>query len=125
MQGLVLFLKAGILNHPGIKFNPKGYNMLNPKLKKVSLNKAFCVLVYTAQKQEIKYQKNNKRILLKIKNIKNLTIIHLLILFVCFSASLISVSFFILSRFFSDKDKFFNKILIQAEIREEYTICGI
>ena len=120
-----MLLKAGILNHPGIKFSPKGYSILNPKLIKVSLNKAFWVLVYTAQKQVIKYQKNNKRILLMIKNIVNLTIIHLLILFDCFSALFISVACFNLSKLFSDNDKFFKSILIKAEIREEYIICGI
>ena len=95
------------------------------KLIIVSLIKTVWVLVYTAQKQEIKYQKKSKRILLKIKNIINLTIMHLLILIEIFFALLKSFSCFKDNKLFSDKDSFFNNILIIAEITEEYKIWGI
>ena len=51
-------LKAGILNIPGNKLSPKGYNNDKAKLLKVFSNNIICVFLYTAQKAEIKYQKN-------------------------------------------------------------------
>jgi hypothetical protein len=58
------------------------------------------VFVYTAQKQLIKYQKNNKSILLIIKNEMNLTKIHFLILLDCLFAIIIFFSCFKTKRFF-------------------------
>ena len=52
-------VSEGILNIPGNKLIAKGYNIEKKKLRRVSLNNIVCVLLYTAQKQEIKYQKNN------------------------------------------------------------------
>ena len=81
-------LRAGIRNIPGKKFNPKGYNIDSPKLNKVSLIKCFCVFLYTAQKQETKYQKKviNKNPIKK--NIANFILKHVFIFFDFFSAFL-------------------------------------
>ena len=69
-------LKAGILNIPGNKFKPKGYIIDVAKLINVSLIKIIWVFVYTAQKQEIKYQKKAIKIKLIIKNKMNLILIQ-------------------------------------------------
>ena len=37
LLSFLIDLKAEILKNPGIKYYPKGYNKLNPKLIKVSL----------------------------------------------------------------------------------------
>ena len=74
MHFLSLFfaLNAGIRKNPGNKFNPKGYNIEILKLINVSFINIIWVFLYTAQKQEIKYQKNSIKIKLKMKNNKNL-----------------------------------------------------
>ena len=73
------------------------------KLIIVSLIKTVWVLIYTAQKQEIKYQKKSKSILLRMKNIINLTIMHLLILIEIFFALFKSFSlYFTINGFFFD-----------------------
>ena len=77
------------------------------------------MLVYTAQKQVIKYQKNAKRIILMIKNIINLIIIQFLILFESFSAFIELFSFFNSKIFFSDKESVLIIILTALEIKEE------
>ena len=69
-------LKAGILNIPGNKFKPNGYIIDVAKLINVSLIKIIWVFVYTAQKQEIKYQKKAIKIKLIIKNKMNLILIQ-------------------------------------------------
>ena len=80
------------------------------------------MLVYTAQKQEIKYQKNNKRIILKIKKKVNLIVIHLSI-FLDFLIAIFRFFYCFISKiFFSDKDNNFNIALIIAEIIVEYKI---
>ena len=66
-----LFLNAGIRKSPGSKFKPRGYTIDNPKLVKESIINIICVLIYTPQKQEIKYQKKNSNKKLKTKNIAN------------------------------------------------------
>ena len=40
------------LNIVGIKYNPKGYKRDKAKLIAESLNKCFCVFIYTPQKQD-------------------------------------------------------------------------
>ena len=69
---LSFFLKEGILNIPGNKYIANGYTNEREKLIKVSLIKIIWVFTKTAQKHEIKYQKNiiNKKLI--IKNIVNL-----------------------------------------------------
>ena len=99
--------------------------MEKQKLIIVSFIKTVWVLVYTAQKHDMKYQKNNKSVLLSIKNIINLNTMHLLIYFETFFAFFNSFSCFNDNKFFSDKERIFNNILITAEIIEEYNICGI
>ena len=51
---LFLALKEEILKIVGIKFKPNGYIIDKAKLINVSSISIICVLVYTAQKQEIK-----------------------------------------------------------------------
>ena len=64
-------LKEGILKHPGIKDNINGYTNDDPKLTNVSFVNIVWVFIYTPQKQEIKYQKNNINKELNIKKIIN------------------------------------------------------
>ena len=59
-------LKAGIRKNPGTKFSPRGYNIDNAKLIEVSSIRIIWVFLYTAQKHDIKYQKNDIKIKLKI-----------------------------------------------------------
>ena len=63
-----LDLNAGSRNIPGNKFNPNGYTIDKIKLTKLSFINIIWVFLYTAQKQEIKYQKNSISMKLKIKN---------------------------------------------------------
>ena len=51
------------------------------KLTKVYFINMIWVFLYTAQKQEIKYQKNSINMKLKIKNKANLTFRHIFIVF--------------------------------------------
>ena len=118
-------LNAGILNIPGIKFNPNGYSIDNPKLIKVSLINIIWVFLYTAQKEEIKYQKKKINNKLKMKNIANFIFIYVLIWFYFFCATLKFFSCFIDNICLSDKDNCFKIILITEDIRDEYNICGI
>ena len=53
MLFLSFVLNAGILNIPGIKNIPKGYNNDNKKLIIESLIKCNWVFIYIPQKQEI------------------------------------------------------------------------
>ena len=99
--------------------------MDNAKLTRVSSINIIWVLVYTAQKQEIKYQKNNNRISLNIKKIINLNEIYFSIFFAFLIAIFIFLCCLIDRIFFSDKDNNFNIILTIAETTEEYNICGI
>ena len=118
-------LKAGILKHPGIKFNPKGYIIDNAKLNKVFSINIIWVFLYTAQKPEIKYQKNIINIKLKIKNIINFIIKNNKI-FLPFNCAFSNFfSFFIDKICNSDKDNLFKIILIIADIIVEYNILGI
>ena len=87
-QILFLLFIAGILKNPGIKLSPKGYIIDNPKLIKVSFNKMICVFLYTAQKHDMKYQRNNINKKLNTKNIINLAFKQDLIFFDFFLASL-------------------------------------
>ena len=119
---LFFALRAGNLNMPGNKFNPNGYNIEVIKLIKVSFIKIFCVFVYTAQKQDIKYQKNDIKIKLIKKNKINFILKHDSFCFDFLIASFILFSSFISKIFFSDKDNCFNIIFIIAEITEEYKI---
>ena len=75
------FLSAGIRKSPSNNERAKGYNIDNPKLNKVSLIKCFWVFLYTAQKQETKYQKKviNKNPIKK--NITNFILKHVFIFF--------------------------------------------
>ena len=59
---------------PGSKHKPNGYIIEILKLIKESLINIICVFIYTAQKQEIKYQKKNNNIYLKKKNRQNFKI---------------------------------------------------
>ena len=59
-------LKAVIRKNPGTKFSPRGYIIDNTKLIEVSSIRIIWVFLYTAQKHEIKYQKNNIKIKLQI-----------------------------------------------------------
>ena len=122
---LFFALKAGILKIPGNKFNPNGYIIDNPKLIKVSFINIICVLLYTIQKHDIKYQKNNKKIRLKIKKIKNFIFIHFFIFFDISIDFAKSFCFLIFKIFFSDRDNCFNIILITAQTKVEYITCVI
>ena len=84
-----------------------------------------CVFIYTPQKHDIKYQKNNSRIVLEIKKIKNLIIIYFLILFTLLAALDIFISFLSDKRSFSDLERSFNLTLIIEDINDEYNIGGI
>ena len=65
-----------------------------------------------SEKQEIKYQKNSINKKLKIKKITNFIFKHLSIFFDFEIHFFIFISFFILSKDFSDKDKYFKITLI-------------
>ena len=116
-------LKAVILNIPGIKFRPKGYIIDNAKLNKLSYIKINCVFLYTAQKQEIKYQKKSKS---KSPIMKNKVI---LVLIFFLKSEAFSFIFFVSC--FNDKirlsvkDNLFNIVLIKEDTSNEYNICGI
>ena len=114
-------LKAGIRNIPGRKHKANGYSIESPKLIPVSFNKITCVFLYTAQKHEIKYQKNNCNIKLIIKNKINFLLKHFSICLAFFLPLLRSkyASFFNSKILFSDKDKVLNKALAKEEITEE------
>ena len=58
LLSLLTDLNAGNLSIPGNKFKPKGYTIDNAKLTNVSIINILWVFLYTAQKQDIKYQKN-------------------------------------------------------------------
>ena len=112
MHSLSFFfaLKDGILNIPGKRFKPNGYSIDKPKLINVSFINIICVFTYTAQKQEIKYQKNTIIKKLYIKKIINLIFkkdSSFLDLYIIFFLSVISLSSKI---FFSDNDKVFKII---------------
>ena len=68
---LFFALNTGILKNPGIKFKPNGYIIDKVKLIMVSIINIIWVFLYTAQKQEIKYQKNNIKNKLKVKKSTN------------------------------------------------------
>ena len=116
---LFLALNAGILKIPGNKFKPKGYIIDNAKLNNVSFINIICVFIYTAQKQDIKYKKNNINKLLNNMKIINLIIKYFSMLFDFLKALLIFFSCFIVKISDSDKDKIFKIIFIAAEITEE------
>ena len=99
--------------------------MDNVKLIRVSFINIIWVFVYTAQKQEMKYQKNNKNKFPNIKKIINLIFIQFSILFELFIAWFILFCCFIVKTFFSDKDSNFKIIFITVEAIEEYNIWGI
>ena len=79
LLSLLTDLNAGNLSIPGNKFKPKGYTIDNAKLTNVSIINILWVFLYTAQKQDIKYQKNAINKKLKIKKILNFIFKHLLI----------------------------------------------
>ena len=83
------------------------------------------VFIYTAQKQEIKYQKNKFKIILKIKNIINFINICLNIFLDLLIAFNKFFSFLRDKIINSDKDNFFIIIFITEVITVEYNICGI
>ena len=85
---------------PGKRLNPIGYSIDSPKLKRVSFNSIIWVLLYTAQKQDRKYQKksiNNKLINI---NIPNFIYMHLLIYIEILTVIFIFFSCFILKHIF-------------------------
>ena len=113
--------KAVILKSPGINDSANGYTNDNPKLIPVSLINIIWVFLYTAQKHEIKYQQNNIKNKLIIKNTINFIFKHFCIFLALFFALEGSsfISDFNSKILFSVNDKFFNKILARAVINEE------
>ena len=104
---------------------PNGYIIEVIKLINVSFIKIIWVLWYTAQKQDIKYQKNDIKIKLIMKNKINF-IFKQEPIFFDFSIALDkSFSSLISKIFFSDKDNCFNIIFMTVEITEENKIWGI
>ena len=102
-----------------MKYNKNGYDIDKPKLIKVSLNKIICVLIYTAQKQVIKYQKKNDKIKNKRKKIINLNN-NIFFMFLAKSIiSLISCFSLISNILFSERAKSYIIILIIAGTIEE------
>ena len=95
------------------------------KSKNVSSIKISCVFLYIAQKQDIKYQKNNIIRKLNIKNIINFNFIHFSTLLDCRTHSFAFLTFFNLRILFSDKDKYFKIVFRREGIIEEYIIFEI
>ena len=80
--------------------------------------------MYTAQKQQIKYQKKNicKKLIIKKKAI---LIFIPFLAFVAFSfRTLKFLSCFSVKKNFSVKDNFFNNVLIMPDKNNEYNNCG-
>ena len=79
----------------------------------------FCVFLYTVQKQEMKYQKNNINKKLKTKKKANFIFKYLIILFVLFFTFNKFFSCFIINICFSERDNNFKIKLIDEEIKVE------
>ena len=109
-------LKAGNLKNPGNKLSTNGYIIDRPKLIKVFVINILWVFIYTPQKHEMQYQKNNIKIKLILKNIDNFIYMHFISSFDFFFALEKSFSCFNSKICSPVKDNFFNKKLITDKL---------
>ena len=97
-------------------FNPSGYKSDKPKLLIVFSISIFWVFLYTAQNAEIKYQKNETKIKVIVKNKVNFIFNFLFKKTDCFKASFGFGIFFIITMSLLDNPSFFITTLIKQEI---------